>query len=184
MTPKPNLNSRRLLIPFLVTLVGSLLLLSMLILPFASADEDYEDALLDEPDEYVVEEIDMTNEDVVNISLMEYVQIYSEAARQDIRRETCIATIVIIAIFALFAVFTVLMSLLKKPIGIIIFNALSLVAFWLTRFDFEDRGVIPSSLYDWGVASVLTYIIGVVVIIGAIWLFIVKRRAKKYIEVE
>jgi len=75
-------------------------------------------------------------------------------------------------------------SLCKKPIGIIIFDLLALGAFKITCFDFEDRGVVPSNSYDWGIVSWLAYVIGVVIFAGAVWLFIEKRKAKKLAKAE
>ena len=57
-------------------------------------------------------------------------------------------------------------------------------AFKIICFDFEDRGVIPSSSFDWGIVYYLVYVIGVIIITGAIWLFIEKRKAKKLAKSE
>ena len=76
------------------------------------------------------------------------------------------------------------MILIKKPIGIIIFDLLTMGAFRIICFDFEDRGVIPSSSFDWGIVYYLVYVIGVIIITGAIWLFIEKRKAKKLAKSE
>ena len=71
------------------------------------------------------------------------------------------------------------MSLLKKAIGIIIFDFLALGIFLLMHFDYADRGVLPTNSYGWGMANYLTYIVGIVVAIGAVWLFVEKRKIKK-----
>ncbi len=76
------------------------------------------------------------------------------------------------------------MSLIKKSIGIIIFDLLTMGAFKIICFDFKDRGVIPSSSFDWGIVYYLVYVIGVIIIAGAIWLFIEKRKAKKLAKAE
>lgn len=67
----------------------------------------------------------------------------------------------------------------KKTIGIIIFDFLALAIFWLIHFDYADRGVLPNNSYEWGIANYLTYIVGIVVAIGAVWLFVEKRKIKK-----
>ena len=76
------------------------------------------------------------------------------------------------------------MTLIKKPIGIIIFDLLTMGAFWIICFDFEDRGVIPSSSFDCGIVYYLVYGIGVIIFAGAVWLFIEKRKAKKLAKAE
>lgn len=47
------------------------------------------------------------------------------------------------------------------------------------HFDYADRGVLPTDSYGWGMANYLTYIIGIVIAIGAAWLFVEKRKIKK-----
>lgn len=170
--------------PMLITIIGSVLMLLMLLLPFASATDDYSERLMKYEDEMYVEEIEMTNAEAVDISLFEFLKIYVEAANQGMHKEISIACIVIISIFAGMSVFMLITSLCKKPIGIIIFDLLALGAFKITCFDFEDRGVIPSSSYDWGIVSWLVYVIGVIVFAGAVWLFIEKRKAKKLAKAE
>lgn len=170
--------------PVLITIIGAILMLLMLLLPYASATDDYEERLMKYEDEMYVEEIGMTNADAVNISLLEFVRMYSEAASQGMHKEISIADIVIISIFAGCAILTLLMTLIKKPIGIIIFDLLTMGAFKIICFDFEDRGVIPSSSFDWGMVYYLVYVIGVIIITGAIWLFIEKRKAKKLVKSE
>ncbi len=171
-------------IPFLITFFGGAFLLLMLLFPYASAKDDYKEYLMQNGEAFYVEEIKMTNKEAVNISLGEYIMIQSEAANQGILRETCITSVVVIVIFGLFALLTYVMAILKKPIGIMIFDLFAMLTFKIIHFDFEDRGMIPNSSYNWGLANYLTYIIGIIIIGGAIWLLIEKRKAKKLINME
>lgn len=164
--------------PVLITIIGSVLMLLMLFLPFASATEDYKEKLLK------YEEIGMTNGEAVNISLFEFGKMYVEAANQGMHKEISIACIVIISLFAGFAVLTLLLCLCKKSIGIIIFDLLTIGTFKIICFDFEDRGVLPSSSFDWGIVNWMVYVIGILVFAGAIWLFVEKKKAKKIAKVE
>ncbi len=164
--------------PVLITIIGAVLMLLMLFLPYASATDDYEERLMKYEDEMYVKEIGMTNADAVDISLFEFERIYVEAARQGLNKEISITCIVVISIFVVFVLQTLLMSFLKKPIAIVIFDLLTMIVFKLICFDFEDRGVIQSSSYHWGIVYYLVYVIGVIIFAGAIWLFIEKRKAK------
>ncbi len=166
-------------IPFFITLIGAILLLAMTLLPYASAKDDYKEYLKSAPNDYYVSEIKMTNAAAVNISMLEYGRIYAETARQGVYREVSIICIVLIVLFAFFSLLTLLMSLLKKAIGIIIFDFLSLGIFWLMHFDYTDRGVLPTNSYGWGMVNYLTYIVGIAVAIGAVWLFVEKRKIKR-----
>lgn len=176
--------TKAMLYPFLITLIGSVLLLVMLLLPYASAKDDYKEYLIENAYDLYIEEIEMTNAEAVNISLVEFTKIYAEAANQGIHKEVSIVCIVVIVIFAGFAGITLLLSLCKRPIGIIIFDLLAMGVFRMIHFDFEDRGIIPSDSFDWGIVNYLTYIVGAVILGGAIWLFIEKRKAKKIAETE
>lgn len=166
-------------LPLLIAVVGSLLLLAVLFLPFASATKENKEVLLVYADEMYASEIDMTNKDAVNISLLEFGRIYIAAAREGLYKDIAIICLVIIAVFALFAVLTVLFCSLRKPIASIIFDILSFAAFKLLMFDFKDRGVIVNNNYDFGFAEIICYLGTVIVIVGAILLIIEKVKAKK-----
>lgn len=173
-------DSNNMKIPFIMTLIGSVLLLVMILLPYASAKDDYKKYLKNNPNDFYVDEIKMTNASAINISMLEYSRIYAETARQGIYREVSILCIILISLFALFSLLTLIMSFFKKSIGIIIFDFLALVIFWLIHFDFADRGVLPNNSYKWGIANYLTNIVGILVIVGAVWLFVEKRKIKKH----
>ena len=176
--------NKKMMYPFLITVVAAILMLMMVFLPYASANSEYKEILIKDSDAMYVREIGMTNSEAINISLLEFVKIYLETAKQDIQKEASIACIVIIVIFTVFALLTVFLSLIKKPIGIIVSDILALIAFKIIHFDFEDRGVIPSSSYNWGITNYLTYIIGIITIIGAVWMFIEKKKNKELAENE
>lgn len=171
-----------LLIPFIVAIVGAIMLVVTLFLPFASATDGYEEYLQEYSNEKYVDEIDMANKDAVNLSLFEYIRIYAAAAKLGISEDTAVACVVIIALFAVFAVLTVLFAVLKRPIPIIIFDILSFGVFYLIKWDFEDRGVLPSRNYDLGIASAFCYIGIVITFVGAVWLLIRKIKSKKELK--
>lgn len=171
--------SKKFLYPFLTMLIGSLMLIVTLFMPFASATEDYKERLVEYSDSMYVEELDMTNEEAITISLFEFARIYSVAAEMGMSKSVSIACIVIIAVFGAFALLTLLFSAIKKPIPAIIFNLLAFAVFRITKWDFEDRGVIPNSNYDWGMAQYICYIGIIVVVVGAVALLVAKIKDKK-----
>lgn len=171
--------NKKFLYPFIAMLIGSLMLVVTLFIPFASATEDYKESLEEYSDSMYVEELNMTNEEAINISLFEFARIYSVAAEMGMSKSVSIACIVIIAAFGVFALLTLLFSALKKPIPAIVFNLLAFVVFRITKWDFEDRGVIPNSNYDWGIAQYICYIGVIVVVVGAVALLVVKIKDKK-----
>lgn len=60
---------------------------------------------------------------------------------------------------AVLGVLTLLFSALRKPVPVIVFSVLAIAMSMLLTWDFEDRGVIPSSSYDWGEARWI-YLVG------------------------
>ncbi len=172
-------NKIKLLIPFIVTLVGALMLIVTLFLPFASATEDYREHLQKHPDEMYAEELHMTNEDAVNISLFEFGRMYAAAADMGISKGIVIVCLVLLSAFALLAILTALFSALKKPIAAMIFNLLSFGAFWAIKWDFADRGVLPNRRYDWGIAQIVCYIGVIAGVVGAILLLTARIKEKR-----
>lgn len=119
------------LISCIIALIGSIMLIATLFLPFASATEKYREQLEKFPDTMYAEEIGMTNKDAVNISLFEFGKIYSSTAAAQNAQAVSITCVVMISAFAIFALLSAIFSLLKKPIAIMIFNVLSLATFLL-----------------------------------------------------
>lgn len=176
--------SKNTVYPFWITLAGALLMAVMLFLPYASATEDFEKELMESPEQTFSMSTEMTNEEVVNLSLFDYLKIDCAGMDYAVTKAVAIANLVIISVFGVFVLLTILMAVLKKPIATIVFDVLSIIAFAVIHFDFSDRGIIPSSKYDWGIANYLTFILGAVVLAGAVWLFIEKRKAKKQTETD
>jgi len=167
------------LLPFLAVLIGSIMLVITLLLPFASANNEREEWLKEHPDSMYVEEIGMTNKESVNISMLEFGRIYKAASEMEEFKLVGIICLVLISAFALFVALTALFAILKKPIAIMIFDALSFAVFCMLKWDFKDRGVIPSSSYDWGIAQYFCYLGVIVAFAGAVMLLTVKIKQKK-----
>lgn len=167
------------LYPFLAMLIGSIMLIATIFMPFASSTENYRKYLEKYPDSMFAEELNMTNEDAINLSLFEYARIYSSEMGLKMAKSISIACLVLIGMFGVFALLTLLFSILKKAIPTIIFNLLTLALFIITKWDFKDRGVIPSSRWDWGTAQYICYIGVAVVLAGAVTLLVIKIKDKK-----
>ncbi len=177
-----NTNSKKIgmiVYPWVLTIVGTVMMIAVLLLPFTTATKEHKENLLKFPNLMYVEELDMTCKDVVDMSLVDYVRVYDVAANQGYQEDVALASIVIIVIYGVLSLLAVVLAVLKKPMGVIILDALAMMAFWIIRFDFEGRGVVPSGSYNWGVSSWLAYVIGVVVVAGAVWLLVVKIKIKK-----
>ena len=163
---------------FIAMLIGSAILLLTLFMPFASATDEYKEALEKFSDSMYIEELNMTNEEAINISLFEFIRIYSSETGKEISNDLSIVYVVVIAAFAVFALLTLLFSILRKSIPVIV-NILTFAVLRLIIWDFEDRGVISNSRYDWGIAQYIGYIGIAIVMVGAVALLVVKMKDKK-----
>lgn len=166
-------------IAFYGMLIGAVLMIAALFLPFGTAAGEYTEYLNRYPKRYLVEEMEMTNAEGIHISLIKFFRIYYTVAQLGVSREIGIACMVIISLFAFFAILTAICSVRKKPVPAIIFDILSFAVLQIVRWDFQDRGVIPSSRYDWGIASYIAYIGIVIVFAGAVMMLAEKKKQKK-----
>ncbi len=180
-----NIKNDKLFIPFIITLIGSILMITSVFLPYATAIDDHAESIKEHPDQIVYEEIDMTAEDMFHISMAEYANVYSQLSEQFWGSSANgIFYVVMVALIGGFALLSVIFSVLKKPIAILVFDILSFGVFCLQNWDYTDRGVIPSSSYDWGMGYYIFYIAAIVTVIGAIWLLISKIKSKKDNDIE
>lgn len=173
------MNTKKMKVTFIATVILSLLLIVTLFLPFASATDSNREQLLKNPEYENVEIASLTNADMTEVSLFEYVKVYSYMAKNDILKSVSIVCMSIVIAFAVLSVITLLFSILRKPIAIIIFDVLAMINFLVIRFDFSDRGVIPSSSYNWGYANYIVFILGALILAGAIIMLIGKIQEKR-----
>lgn len=172
--------SNKLLIPFFVTLIGALFMFITIFLPYTTATEEQSERFKAYPDEIVYEKLDMTAKDMINISMVEYANVYGNLSEQ-IWGDTSygIFYIALVALIGVFSLLSILFSVLKKPIAVIIFSLLSFGVFSIQNFDYTDRGVVPSNTYEWGTAYYAFYIAFAITFVGAIWMLVSKRIQKK-----
>ena len=164
-------------VSFLAMLIGSIMLIITLFVPFASATDDHREYLEKYANTVSIEELDITNEQLLDVSL--FARIYSALSGMEISRDISISCIAMISVFAFFALLTLLFSILRKAIPVIIFDLLTFVVFRIIQWDFEDRGVISNSKYDGGIALYIGYIGVVIVMAGAVTLLVMKIKNKK-----
>ena len=153
-----------------------------LLLPYESSIGEYKEYLQENPDTMNVKEVNLTNKDVVDISMVENFKIYSYAMNNSegnswLAGESTInfvLTIVLIASIVLVLLFT----LFNKRILSMIFGMLLLGSSLLMNYDIVDRGVIPSTQYTYGISYYLYPIMAIVIIVSVI-ILIVKNKKRK-----
>ncbi len=173
-------NSKKVSLPVLVIILGAVIMLTTLFMPYATAIGENAESLKSAADNVIYEDLNIRAEDMINISMFDYARIYANMG--DIIFGSAsygYLYAVFVSLIGLSALFSILFSVLKKPVGVIIFNLFALLVFYAQKWDYTDRRVIPSSSYDWGFAVTVFYIAFAVILIGAVWLVVSKKSEKK-----
>lgn len=169
---------------FLVTLFAALIMVACLFLPYSSATGDHAEWIDEHPDVVASEKMDMTYSDAKHLSMVEYATGYF-VLRNELWGDSfdaVVGTIIYVGLVILIGTFSLtatVFAILRKPIIAIVFTVLAYGVFVLQNWDYTDRGVIPSSSYDWGLAHTLFPLAAAITVGGAIWTLVIKRKAKK-----
>lgn len=170
-------------LPYLVMLAAAIIVVASFFLPLATANEEHAEYLRKYAGKLSILEIEMTNEDMIHMSMYEYSRVYG-VIYNTVDKTLGTVLMVIIGAAGILSFVTLLFVLFKKLIAVFIFNALTLGAYYLVTWDFKDRGVILNSNYDWGIAYYLYYIGIAAVFVGAVWLLIAKMQQKRQKKAE
>lgn len=162
--------------PKVIALIGSLLLMITIFLPFASATDNYKQRLMSYPEQMHTEEIKMTNKDAVNISLFEFGQVYAYTVNLHGYETISIICLTMIVAYVVFSALAILWSILNKPIALLITNLLAFGIFNLMKWDFKDRGVIANSNYHFGIAQIICLFAFLMICLASIYLFRYKKK--------
>lgn len=165
-------------VPIIVAAVAAALMVVAYFLPYASANQEYRDTLMAQPDYVQSDELDMTNADIADVSLLEYARVY--AAAGDLGASAAYTAIYLPLLIGavVLPVLALLFALLRKPVAVIVFSVLAVALLQLLNWDFEDRLVVPSSTYDAGVARWVYLAAGVVAIACAICAIAERHKTK------
>ena len=160
------------------TIVAALLLVVAFFLPYAAGTQEFREGLGSMSANPYSETLGMSNEDLADISLFEYARIYS--ASDELGMGDAFATVYVPLTVApaVLGVLTLFFAALRKPIPSVVFSVLAVALTFLLNWDFEDRGVIPSSSYDWGIARWVYLVAGVAVIACAIWQIVLRKQSR------
>lgn len=160
----------------IIAVIGAVCMLLTVFLPYSTATQKQKDNLNRYPDAVLYEELGMKAKDLLNLSLMEYTRVYSSDT--SLGNDIGVLYIVLLAVIGGMTLLALLKTIKGKPVGSLVFTGISLAAFLLLRFDFVDRGVVPSESYTWGFGYYLFYIGIIAVAAGAVWQFAIKRRGE------
>ncbi len=170
---------KKLLIPFVIAILGALIIIVSLFLPYASATDVRMEEINNTPDVIIDSEMGITTSDLENISIVTFANYYSTNSISIFASNEGYIYLAFVITITVFAVAALLFALLKKATPIIIFSILNLLVIAFQHFDFTLRGDISSKYYDCGIAVYLFYIAIALSLIGAIWMLIMKIKIKK-----
>lgn len=167
-------------VPALVSLIGTVMMILCVFLPYSTATEDQREWIELNPDRAVFENIDLTAADMKDLSLVKYAYVYVTMS-EEIWRDANAGILYAVLVGAVGggALIAALFALSRKGFWSFLFGAISFGAFQLLNYDFTDRGIIPSDSYDWGLAHDVFPLATTALAIGAVWLFIYKIVLKK-----
>lgn len=167
-TAKKILN-KKLSIPFIVALIGVLVMVAAMFLPYMTAQGKLA--------EYI-ELIDSTELEIENISpspsVISVSKVISTIYGED---DGKIAEIIVLVLGGCIAL-TALFVLFKKPIAIMIFDLLAFGSFSFLNFAMKEDFIDPDK-YAWGIGHTTIQIAIAIVFVTAIWMLVKKIIAKR-----
>lgn len=171
------------LAPKAVSIIAAIAMVAAFFLPFVSATGDYREWLLENPDTVQSEEIGMTNTDMADLSLLEYVMSYSHG--EDVGMDGLESTfyMILCALPLVLSVLALVLSLASKPVGAIVFSILTVAVVSALVWDFSSRRIV----YDGGrmafaCAQYVYYAGAALSVFGSAWLISARRKARKASE--
>ena len=130
-----------------------------LFLPYEKSIGEYRKILKENPTSMNLEEVNFKNKDVVDISIIENLKLYSYAVNNssgnDWLKGEAIINLIISTLLIVSIILINLFEVLNKHILTIIFSILMGLSSILMNYDIVDRGVIPSVNYTYGLSFYL-----------------------------
>lgn len=164
-------------IPFIVALIGVLILVVGMFLPYLSAVGEMAEYIEQYPDRIEIKDLDLTASDLKDISVISISNLITGVYGED---DGTIANIIVM-VFGGFLALTALFVILKKPIAAVIFNLLTYGTFAFLNTSMKEDFIDPDK-YAWGIGYYAITLAIIVVIASAIWMLVSKIIAKKELK--
>ena len=171
--------NKKLLLPFIVSLIGVLIIVIALFFPYMTAVGELAEYIKKYPDSIEIEEFDMTASDLKDITMMSMGRIATSAYSE----EEGILFNVIVIVFASLSALTALFVILKKPIAVMIFELIAFGSFTVLNMA-TTADFFGADKYAWGIGYYAIVIAFAIVFAGAIWMLAKKIAAKKELKAE
>ena len=181
--PAPSRGGGMLLVARVLLIIAAVVLVACFFLPYAAGTDEVREAaseftsmeITDIPatglEDYVG---DMTVGDIVDLSLMDFARMFMSEGSPEMTFAA-----VIVALPAIASVLVLVLALFGKPIGAVVFAAMTLAANSFVHSLVDEAGLLNGELYTQGIAATLYPAAAVVAIGLCAWLFMLKRQARR-----
>ena len=173
-TPISERKKPKITTPFIATLIGVLIMVIALFLPYMTAVGDMAEYIEKYPDRVEIESLEMTASDLANVPVISVSNIITGVYGED---DGQIANIIVIVFCGCLAL-TALLAILKKPIAVMIFDLLTGGVFFFLNFLMKED-FISDDKYAWGIGYYAILIAAIAIFAGAIWLLVTKVSLKR-----
>lgn len=173
--------NRKMVTSSIATILVCLFLLSCFFFPLLTVKEENRPYLEENPDGHNAFGEVLTNKQGINISMMEFFRLYWDAYAEGDTAEA-ITAVVIFCGAAIFALFMILFAWTRKPVMVIVLDAIALLLHLLAVDYITSRNFLD--LYDWGYATHLYYIGFTAVFVCAVWMLVTKIRVVRKLKNE
>ena len=178
ITPTNNkIFKNKIIVPFVVSLIGILILIIAIFLPYLTAVGDLSEYIDTYSDTIAIKDSDVTLGELAKVPFISVSKLITSVWGEDDAQVTDIFLIV----FGSFTLLTTLFIFLKKPILTMICDILTCCTFVilgiLMREDF-----IGTDKYMWGIGLLLMLIAVIIIFIGSAWMLVSKIIQKKKIH--
>lgn len=171
-------NEKELKKAMLLIVFGFLIMVLSALLPFATANEEYRAYLQKNADMWEIKEVGLTKGDSIDISIAEYIRMYSYAAGKGVGEEIAITFLVLIGIVIFMGILCVEGAVHKHPKGVIVADIISSIVYAVMAMDFVGRGVIGESRYKFGFGVYVYGVAIIVILMGAILMIRAGKQVK------
>ena len=173
---KKTLNEK-LKFPFVVSLIGVLILVVGMFLPYITAVGEMGEYIEKYPDRIEIEDLELTASDLKDIPVISVSQIITGIYGED---DGALANVIVFT-FCGFVALTALFVIIKKPIAVMIFDLLAYGVFaFLSAYMKED--FIDPDKYAWGIGYTVIQAAIAVVFAAAIWMLVKKIITKRELK--
>lgn len=142
-----------------------------LFMPYEKSIGTKKDYLKSNLNDYYLEELDLKNKDVINISIVENFKVYNYALNHSDNTwmyEEAILNFIITIILIVSIIALLIATIFKKHILAIVFDIVMAISSLIMNADIVSRGVIPSGSYTYGIAYYLFIIFSILILVLSI----------------